>query len=306
MPDSTQPQYQFLDVDAMLDDAVASARPQVPRVFFFVGGLMLVLMASAYLAPAGVGAGKVVEVLFPLLALGLIVATLVSSMLTVRRHRAEARQLEAIEEFVQLRNWPGAAMALEGLLRGPRPPRNPAVRVHGLIFLAVVLARHGRFTDAIRVHDFLLERVALDPGTDYGLRIGRAMAMLREDHLFDADRAINELRRLGQRAAGGTGDAAAGLTLVEMYRDVKTGHPGEAIELFENRQVTLRDRLGHRLADACALAARAYDALGRFDEARSAWHRATLLAPAIELTRRYPELVDTATKYEPAVAPVGM
>lgn len=304
MPETTPPTYQFLDVDEMLDEANASARPQVPRVFYFVGGLVLVLMASAYLAPGGAETATIIEVLFPLLALGLIVATLVSSTLTLRRHRAEARQLEAVEEFVQLRNWPAAGIALEGLLRGERPPRNPAVRVQGLIFLAVVLARYGRFTDAIAVHTYLLERVSLDPGTNYGLRVGRAMAMLREDHLFDADRAIGELRRLGDRS--GTGDAAAGLALVEMYRDVKTGHPAEAVATFDRRFNNLRERLGHRLADALALVAKAYDSLDRSEEARASWHRATLLAPAIELTRRYPELATTAAKYESATAPVGM
>jgi tetratricopeptide (TPR) repeat protein len=222
----------------------------------------------------------------------------VAGFVGLQRHRAQLRHLESIEEFVQLRNWPMAAVAVEGLLR--EPPRTAAVRVQALIFLANVLARYHRFTDAIAVQNHLLETVPMDAGTDYGLRIGRVMAMLREDHLFDADRAISALRRLGDRAD------SAGLGLIELYRDVKTGHPAEAIETFEQRLAIMRDKLGHRVADAHALAARAYDLLDRTEEARAAWARATTLAPAIELTRRYPEIERTAAKFSPTVAPVGM
>ena len=31
---------------------------------------------------------------------------------------------------------------------------------------------------------------------------------------------------------GGAGSRIAGLTLVEIYRDVKTGHPTEALEIY--------------------------------------------------------------------------
>jgi len=52
----------------------------------------------------------------------------------------------------------------------------------------------------------------------------------------------------------------------------------------------MRRMLGHRLADAWGLAARAYDLLGREPEARQAYANATVLAPQVELSRRYPEL----------------
>jgi hypothetical protein len=146
------------------------------------------------------------------------------------------------------------------------------------------------------VHNFVLENVQLDPGTQQALRIGRAMAMLREDHLFDADRAIAELRR-------GGGDDSAGLALVELYRDVKTGHPTEAIELFHQRRESMRNQLGHRFADAYVLVARAYDLLGRESEARNAYHNATVLAPATELSRRYPETAGLLEKYGATPAP---
>ena len=134
------------------------------------------------------------------------------------------------------------------------------------------------------VQEHLLETVEVDAGVAYALKLGRAMAMLHEDRLIDVDRALSELRKL----AGG--NKSAGLVLIEIYRDVKTGHADEAIELFTKHRVTLRDQLGHRVADAWALLAKAYDMLERRDEARAAYENATLLAPAAELERRYPEV----------------
>ena len=84
----------------------------------------------------------------------------------------------------------------------------------------------------------MLENVQLDPNTAHALRLGRAMATVREEHLFDADRAISELRReVGDRDS-------AGLALIEIYRDVKTGHPAEAIDVFNSRLPALREQLG--------------------------------------------------------------
>ena len=284
----------FLDVPALLDKA--PQRAQAPRAWFFIGGVLLVVMTMAYLSSGD--AARVAQALVPLLMVLGVGTMLVLSFGNLRRHRSDVRQLEAAEELVQLRRWPEAAVTLEQLLSAP--PRSPAVRVQGLIFLSGVLARYGRFNDAIAVQDYLLEHVSMDGPTEGALRVGRAMGMLREDHLFDADRAIAELRRMTDRTD------AAGVALVEMYRDVKTGHPAEAIEVFEQRLPILRDKLGHRLADAYALGARAYDLLDRQDEARQTWSRATLLAPAIELVRRYPEVERTAMKYAASAAPAGM
>jgi cytochrome c-type biogenesis protein CcmH/NrfG len=181
-----------------------------------------------------------------------------------------------------------------------QPARSDHGRIQALIFLAAVLARYGRYGDSITVHDYLLDHVDLDPGTEYGLRLGRAMALLQEDRLFDADRAINELRR-----AAGDADSA-GLALVEIFRDVKTGHPAEAVEIFNAKLTALRQQLGHRCADAWALVARAYDLLERPADAQTAYANATLLAPERELQRRYSEVAKLGGKYVASPAPPEM
>jgi hypothetical protein len=170
--------------------------------------------------------------------------------------------------------------------------------VQGLIYLSAVLARYHRYADAITVQEHLLEHVNLQGGAEYALRLGRAMAMLHEERLVDADRAIAELRRVEGSSE------SAGLALVEIYRDVKTGHPGEAIETFAAKIANLRTQLGHRVADAWALVARAYDMVGRGDLAAEAYTNATSLAPIAELSRKYGEVAALTGKYAPATAPV--
>jgi hypothetical protein len=66
----------------------------------------------------------------------------------------------------------------------------------------------------------------------------------------------------------------------------------------------LRHQLGHRFADACVLAARAYDLAGQSEQAAAAYRDATLLSPAVELNRRYPEVAMLADKYPATPVPV--
>jgi tetratricopeptide (TPR) repeat protein len=290
-----EPGPAFLNVPALLESSMPRAR--VSWFWYAAGGFLLVVLSATLLSGHSETGKKLVDALSALLMVGLIAGMMVMTVLTVRRHRAEQEQVEAASELVQLRRWPQAALLLQDVLS--RPARGVGPRSQALIYLGAVLARYHRFADAMAVYDHLLDHNLVEGGTAYGLRLGRVMAMLREDHLFDADRAIAELRRLGNSAGVDSG----GLALVEIYRDVKTGHPDEAVAIFEDKLPVLRDQLGHRVADAYALAARAYDLLGRETEAQDAYTRATLLAPLIELHRRYPDVEKLAGRYQPAPAP---
>jgi tetratricopeptide (TPR) repeat protein len=313
----------FLDVPLLLE----SSRPRgqhrwiLPALLAFV----VLVLGSAYLSSRSSEWNAAIRALSS--GLMVLIAIVMGSLMwsAVRGQRDERRHLEAVEELVQLRRWPQAAALLDFMLS--QPARTPGGRVQALMFLSGVLARYNRFDDAIAVQNHLLETVELDPSTRYALRLGRAMAMLREDHLFDADRAINELRRDVSRAVDAASrrnvedenepapesstaspDAtpapvSAGLALIEIYRDVKTGHAAEAVESFHKVLPALRQQLGHRVADAHALVARAYDLLGKADEAMRHWQNATLLSPPSELHRRYPELRALSERYPASLAP---
>ncbi len=289
------PPPEFLDVHRLLD----ASEPRIRAGWFWyvAGGFLLAVMISTYLSATSPAMAGVMQLLSALIMIGVMVAMGMLTFAMARRQAAELQQLAAVEELMQLRRWGEAGVMLDGMLS--EPMRTPQHRVQALIYLATVLARYHRFADTILVHEHLLEQVDLDPSTQHGLKLGRVMSMLREDHLVDANRAMSELRR------GDNERQSAGLALIDIYRDVKTGHPDEAIEIFEQRLPTLRDQLGHRVGDAYYLAAKAYDLLGRDTEAGRAYERATLLAPVNELQRRYPEVASLCEKYQPAMAPAA-
>jgi tetratricopeptide (TPR) repeat protein len=293
--ESPQNPASLFDVPALLESSQPRAR--VGLFWYALGGFLLVVLGATLVSQGSETGRRLVDALSAVLMVAVLAGMMAFTFVTVRRHRAEQQEIEAAAELVQLRRWPEAAAVLGEALS--RPARSGALRAQALIYLASVLARYHRFDDAIAVLNHLLDNDGVDASTAHGLRLGRVMAMLREDHLFDADRALAELRR----TVAAAGVESAGLALVEIYRDVKTGHPEEAVAIFEQRLEAMRDQLGHRVADAYALAARAYDLLGRTAEAQDAYARATLLAPLIELHRRYPEVEKLAGKYHPSPAP---
>lgn len=216
-----------------------------------------------------------------------------------RRLREQSEQLDALAELVQLRRWREAAGCAAALLS--RPMISPAARVQALMHWGAVLARQQRLEDAQRVYDHLVDEGGLDRGSTLNLKIARAMLLLREDRLVDADRAITELRKLLGRDHAGAWPAA--ITLIEMYRDIKTAHAEEALELYDEARPRLAGQLAIRSADGHALAARAAQLLGRHDRAAALWREATLLAPPNELIRRYPETSAVASAHPAATAP---
>src|SRR5258706_10260764 len=259
MDDSPQaPEPSFLDPD----DLIERSQP-APRAGYFgyaLGLFLAVVLVSTFAGRQSAQAQSVVQMLGGLTMMLIILAVGRFTWPTVQRQREEKRRLEAVDELLQLRRWQEAGMLLQGLLS--KPTRTMQARVQGLIYLAAVLGRYHRFGDAIIVQEHLLENVPLDPGSAYGVALGRAMAMLHEDRLVDADRAISELRR-----ADGSGESA-GLALAGVYRDAKSGHPGDARGRVTTKLPVLPKQLGQRGADAWALLAKAYDIVGQEERAR--------------------------------------
>ncbi len=283
----------ILDVPALLESS--QPRPRVNWFWYGVGVFLLVSLGAAYLSASSPTGRMIVEGSSVFVTIGLVGAMSVVTAITMRKLRAAQLQIEAAAELVQLRRWSQAVVMLREILS--RPARTPGLRFEAILYLATVLARCERFDDAIAVYDHLLESNRLDASTERAIKVGRAMALLRQDRLVDADRAIGDLRR------GEARETSGGLALIEIYRDVKTGHPAEALATFELRRELMRDQLSHRIGDAYALAAKAHDLLGHEVEAQREYTNATLLGSIDELQRKYPELADLRTKYQSAKRP---
>jgi hypothetical protein len=292
-PDSPNSPPPPLDVPTLLE--LSDTQPRVNWFWYGLAAFMFLVVLSAWGSSYSPQMRQAIEVLSLVVLFGLMGVVTLVTMFTVRRYRAQQQTVDVIEELMQLRRWPEAGMALQIFLS--QPAYSPRLRAQALVYFASLLARHHRFEDAITVQTYLLDNELVDDASSYGIRLGRAMAMLHEDHLVDADRALSDLRRHGGSERSG------GLALLEIYRDVKTGHPAEAIELFAERHLLMQQQLGHRVADAHALIARAHDMLGHEAEAQAEYERATLLSPPAELRRRYPEVAKLSEKYQPAAAP---
>jgi tetratricopeptide (TPR) repeat protein len=332
-----------------------------------------VLVVNAFLAVRSTGANLAQYLTTMLLWAGCGFAVVMALRAQFRARVRERRAVEVAAEMIQRRRWSAAGVVLESVLA--RPMRAEPVRIRALTLLSMLLLRYERGEAALSVQEDLLSEDFADGLMVLTVKLSRAAALLREDRLFDADRAIADLRRgvarlrrfvadraeelARARAAGngnkpgpqgnapGPGDdargdgglaeegrdddddealpdlaeaaqetimspsddqdivaqATAALGLIEMYRDVKTGHPTDAIDAYRAKLPAMRDALGHRVADVHALAARALDLLNRPDEAAAAYERATLLAPAAELHHRYIELDPLLGRYKPAAAP---
>jgi len=293
MAEEKSPQIPFLDVPLLLEESQPRARGSY--FWYAVGFFFLVVFLSAYAQRSMPNGGQIISMLSSVLMFGLMIVMGFVTWRAARSVQSEQAQLEAIEELIQLRRWEEAALLVQSMLS--RPTRTPQARTQALIFLGAILARYHRFADAVNVYEYLLEHRLVEGEAAYGMKLARAMSLLREDALVDADRAMGELRRLDRA------DDSAGLALLEIYRDVKTGHPREAIDEFEKKQTLFRRQLGHRAADGYALAAKAFDLAGESEKARQAFEKATLLSPIVELKRRYPEVGGLEEKYAAAGAP---
>jgi hypothetical protein len=283
----------FLDVPTLLESSMPRPRP----AWIWYGMVALAVVVLTMTAAAGQNPQlKLVVRFFGGLAMIALVISMASyASYVVKQQRKEQQRVEAIEELVQLRRWDQAAAMLDSMLA--KPTLTMGARLQALVYLASVLARYHRFGDAIAVQTYLLEHAEFDANIGHGLKLMRTTALLHEDQLVDADRALGDLRRESPDSAG--------LALIEIYRDVKTGHPEEAIDIFHAKAPALRSQLGHRIADAYALVARAHDLIDQNAEAAAAFEKATLLAPVEELCRRYPEVAAIRDKYPAAAAPAA-
>lgn len=266
-------------------------------------------------APLMVAVGTIVAILAPLFAhdpaliflvfamwLGLVGGTIAYVYSLSQSQRHESREVQSIEDAIQFKQDIPAGMRLQMLLSAPMYA--PELRARAILLIAVLLGRHYRYEESIAVCNSLLDENVLAVPSQITVKLTRVMAMLHADQLYDADRAINELRKLIDRGdSPGPSTAAAMLRWVEIFRDVKTGHSQEAVDAFLVSRDMMRDVLGHRMGEVYALIASAYDRLGDADQAAKYFADATAIWPLAELQSRYPQVNDISPRYTPTYAP---
>lgn len=271
-----------------LDRLLEASKPQRQQSLVMPVFLLGVLVASLLSLRGG---NPLLEAVVPLVFAGSIVVAVVHASGLARRQQREKDLLRQADEAIRLGNWDQAAAVVQQLLS--RPVMVPQARVQGLIYLGAVLVRQGQFLETLRLYDQLLQTVAFPPQIAVSLRCARVYAMLREEHLSDAYQAIAHLKREAPAES-------AMLSLLEIYRLVKTGHHEDALQLFGQKQVQMAAQLGHRSCDGWALAAAAAQAIGREQEADGHARNAGLLGNVREITHRFPECTAIMGRIWPA------
>lgn len=298
------------DVPALLEASLP--RPTARLMWPLFGAVWVALFAVTAVSDDPVRRASVQVLTWTVTLAMVIVAWIIA-----RSFQDEIRTLARVDDWLYVGRDQEAALALHVMMS--RPMRTEDNRVRALAQLASALARLNRTEDALLVYDAALKTPHFAGLAGAALKLERTWAVLKNDHLYDADRGIVDLRRLMKqwndrrpdflppRDGLAPGDhLIAGVKLLEIYRDVKTGHAEEALAVFDADLPLLRAALGHRLSEAYALAALAHEQLLRPDTAAEYFAAATTLKAVSELVFAYPELRAIAAKYPFTLAPAEL
>lgn len=261
------------DLDSLLECSRPRRTPSLLAPMFLAG-----IIAAAMLSVPGNSVW--VQPVVPLVFAAVLFMAMRQASRLAQRQREDAELLRMADEGLRLARWDQVNAAISKLLS--RPANRPHVRFQGLIYLGGLLNRVGRYHDVIRLYDDLQAEAVFPPPIATSLRCMKAYAMLRDDRLSDAYEAVAELRR---ESSGGSGM----VSVLELYRLVKTGHHEDALALFEEKRAQITEQMAHRSADAWALAAVAALSLSRSEQAAQYARNAALLADSGEIVRRFPE-----------------
>ncbi len=195
------------------------------------------------------------------------------------------RGVRGVLELTALRRPRDAESVAWHLL--PDLQRWPDMHVQGVLLLGANLMALRAWEPAIEAQDYLLDHIPEDHPTAHLLRAQRAMALLHEDRLVDADTEIRALRR----APLDDPTAAALAALAELYQQMKTNHHADALAQAEHEDPrrTLAP-LGGEAAHGYALIALAAHRSDRPTEAGNWWRAATLLIDPDRLIADMPDL----------------
>lgn len=208
-----------------------------------------------------------------------------------RRHSLQTRAAEA----VQTRQWAHAQALLQQVLS--RPIDSPEMRGSALLSLAEVAASRGRHAAAVTLCDSVLE-IRTGEASARLAKIRKALSLLAEDRLTDANTLIDSLR--AQQLPEPLG------TLVELavlYRQIRTGHVEDAVAAAPQLARRAREHLGHRAAMVYGLQASAHLAGGDRPSAERYYDCATRLMTPARLGEQLPDLASLDGQLEPARRP---
>ncbi len=227
----------------------------------------------------------------PWLALGGI---LIQGAARVRTARALEREVNGLGEQAMLRRYRAALRRAWLVL--PKLVHHPSLHGRTVAALAQSLDDLGAYESAIAAYDHLLEGMPPHGPPTMHLKISRAIASLRADHLADGDEALRKVRSAIDPYLGSPIGAA--FRMAQLIQDVRTHHYADALDfeptlLDDLRPLGVEAGFGHALMALCCQAAQAAsprDAKQQQVRAQQWWARARTLLPQGTLLEEFPEL----------------
>jgi len=195
-------------------------------------------------------------------------------------------RLRNVRELTLLRRPERAAQQAWQLV--PDITRFADFHVQTVMLMATNYMALRAFEPAVTAQEYLIEHLPDEHPVSRIVRLQRLLGLLHEDRLSDAD---DELRKLERTQLDPIGRAL--LRVARMYQQIKTNHTRDATSELDEAGDELIEQMQHVGVDGgvgYALAAAAYLAVERRDEAQTWWHRATMLVPGSALTQDAAEL----------------
>jgi len=271
----------------------------------FLGGIGAAVVLAAAVPNA-------LTVVLPWLVIGGMIGY---TSLRLSQHRKGARLNQQAQEMSLLREYQQALRLLWKVL--PRVVRRPGEHSKAVGMLAHDLDAIGCHDAAIVAYDYLIDRMADEHPGRVELRLRKAICLLSENRLADADDALRGARNAVARHEAPPLDAW--MAYAKLLQDIQTNHDADAVADAAESEQGFVDRLrplgmlaayphallslaGHRWIARRARLEHERPGQTPLEEnsglspehvrglAERAWHRATLLMPAEALVSRHPEL----------------
>jgi len=287
-------------------------------------------MGIAFIAAiaASVLLASLVPTLLTVVLPWLIIAGMVTLMsVRVQQQRAGAAMNQQAAELAMLRSHREALRTVWRVL--PRLTRRPTEHRKAVGTLAQSLDALACHEAAVVAYDYLIARAAPEHPMRAELLLRKAVSVLAEDRLVDADDLLRQAR--GSIDASGDSPLVSLLTYAALLQHIKTHHDDDALRLVADDEPAFIEKLqplGTQVGCAHALVALAghrwIERLARREHERGSdgpslssdaallpeaartlaersWRRATLLMPRERLVARHAEL--ETIKLPPAQRP---
>ncbi len=286
-------------------ELIASSRPRRKPTklgtFVLIGFVLLIL---SLLASADTEQGQLIRLL---LSSAILICLGISAVMSVMRRKVLAKCSQQVSDLCLQEKWSQAIEPLRQLLGQPVPLAQ--IRYQGLLELAGVAEHTGQLEGAAEIYEAIAQE------QPHGLlgslaMVGKAIVLLKLDHLADADTIIRRLEVSVQSQS-----LKSLVMLGRLYQQIKTSHYCDALTDSSDKCELARIEMSSKAAYVYALlslACRHQQISASSDEstnnspesggpnAEVLWQQATMLLGPDILVEKFPELSELRQAYPSA------